>query len=149
MEALSLAGSLATINEMISKNTISHCWNVGSKLFEGWNKITQKYGIDSRLEGYPIRMNLRCFDSNKKESLSLKSLLLQEMVKRGIFMAPLGPVFISYSHTLDDIDKVFTVLDDACNYLKQKIVNDNFEEMIEGKLPKKIWDMKIKPTKKK
>ena len=64
-------------------------------------------------------------------------------------MAPLGPVFISYSHTLDDIDKVFTVLDDVCNYLKQKIVNDNFEEMIEGNLPKKIWDMKIKPTKKK
>ena len=149
MEALSLAGSLATINEMISKNTISHCWNVGSKLFEGWNKITQKHGIDSRFEGYPIRMNLRCFDSNKTESLSLKSLLLQEMVKRGIFMAPLGPVFISYSHTLEDIDKVFAALDDTCNYLKQKIVNDNFEEMIEGELPKKIWEMKIKPTKKK
>ena len=148
MESISLAGSLATVNEMITKNVISHCWEVGTKLFEGWSKITEKHGINSILDGYPIRMNLRCFSSDKKESLSLKSLLLQEMIKRGIFIAPLGPIYISYSHTLEDIDKVFSALDDVCLHLKQKIHNDNFEELLEGKLPKKIWEMKIKSTKK-
>ncbi len=148
METISLAGSLATINEMVKRNTIAHCWKVGTKLFEGWSKITQKHDINSTLAGYPIRMNLRCFDSDNKESLSLKSILSQEMIKRGIFIAPLGPIYISYSHTMEDIDKVFTALEDVCLYLKQKIHDDNFEKLLEGNLPKKIWEMKIKPTKK-
>ena len=148
METISLAGSLATINEMVKRDTITHCWKVGTKLFEGWSKITEKHGINSTLSGYPVRMNLRCFDSDNKESLSLKSLLSQEMIKRGIFIAPLGPIYISYSHTMEDVDKVFAALDDTCLYLKQKIHDDNFEELLEGNLPKKIWEMKIKPTKK-
>ena len=148
METISLAGSLATINEMVKRNTIAHCWKIGTKLFEGWSKITQKHGINSTLAGYPIRMNLRCFDSDNKESLSLKSILSQEMIKRGIFIAPLGPIYISYSHTMEDIDKVFSALEDVCLYLKQKIHDDNFEKLLEGNLPKKIWEMKIKPTKK-
>ena len=70
------------------------------------------------------------------------------MIKRGIFIAPLGPIYISYSHIMEDIDRVFAALDDTCLYLKQKIHDDNFEELLEGNMPKKIWEMKIKPTKK-
>ena len=148
MENLSMAGSIATINEMISKSTIKHCWDIGNKFFTGWNKLTQQLGFNAKLNGYPIRMALKCYDSNNAESLAMKSFLLQEMLKKGIFISPLGPLFISYSHTQKDVDDTLTLLGEVCEDLIKKVKNDNYEKFLEGKLPKSIWTMKIPPTKK-
>jgi glutamate-1-semialdehyde 2,1-aminomutase len=147
-EALSLAGTIAVINEMKNKNTISHCWHLGTTLFDGWNKIVESHGIDAKMIGYPIRMTLKCFNSRKQESISLKSLILQEMIKRKIFISP-GPTFISYSHTSLDIDNTLTRLDEVCTFIKKNLHSENFENFLEGKLPKPIWSMDIPSTKKK
>ena len=147
-ENLSLAGTIAVINEMQEKNTISYCWDTGKKLFEGWNKIVTKYNLDAKMSGYPIRMHLQCFDSNKNESLEMKSLLLQEMVKQGIFISVSGATFICFSHSKDDIDKTLNALERTCKFIVDKVKNENYSEFIEGELPKKIWSMKLTPTRK-
>jgi len=147
-ETLSLAGTMAVINEMKEKNTISHCWQIGKKLFEGWNKIVEKNNLDAKMHGYPIRMSFRCFDSNKKESLPMKSLILQEMVKQGVFMPILGTNFISYSHSEEDIEKTISVLENVCEHINKKVIHDNFEDHLEGNLPKSIWTMKLPAVKK-
>jgi len=148
-ENLSLAGTYAVIKEMEEKNTISHCWDTGKKLFYGWNKIVEKFGLDAKMYGYPIRMHMQCFDSNKNNSLSMKSLIMQEMIKNGIFMSILGPSFICYSHSVKDIDTTLTVLEKTCEFINKNIKNENFEEFLEGSMPKSIWSLKILPTKKK
>jgi hypothetical protein len=71
------------------------------------------------------------------------------MVKRGIFISPLGAVYISYSHSFDDIEKTLSILDVVCKNLSEKISSDNYEKYIEGNLPRQIWTLKIPPTKKK
>jgi hypothetical protein len=81
-------------------------------------------------------------------SLELKSVLLQEMVKKGIFMSPLGAVYLSYSHSNEDIEKTLDVLDEVCSTINLKTKNGNYKELLEGEMPKTIWTMKIKPTKK-
>jgi len=147
-ENISLAGTYAVINEMEQKKTIPHCWSTGKKLLEGWNKIVTKYNVDAKMYGYPIRMHLQCFDSNKQKSLEMQSLLLQEMLKQGIFMSVLGASFISYSHSESDIEKTLSSLENTCEFLTKKVKNENYAEFIEGNLPKTIWSMKILPTKK-
>jgi len=147
-ESLSLAGTKAVINEMKEKNTISQCWTIGKKLFEGWNEIVDKFNLDAKMHGYPIRMNLQCFDSKNDESLAMKSLLLQEMVKEGVFMSVLGGAFICYSHSNNDIEKTLGSLESACEFLTNKVKNDNYEEHLEGNLPKTIWSMKLPSVKK-
>ena len=147
-EILSIAGTIAVINEMKNKNTISHCWKVGTKLFKEWNKIVEKNNIDAKMNGYPIRMEQVCYDKNGKVSLELKSLLLQEMVKKGIFMSPLGAVYLSYSHSNEDIEKTLETLDEVCKIINLKTKNGNYRELLEGEMPKTIWSMKIPPTKK-
>ena len=146
-ETLSMAGTMAVINEMQEKNTISHCWRIGKMLFDGWNKIVEKYNIDAKMYGYPIRMDFKCYDSHKQESLSMKSLLLQEMVKQGIFISILGASYISYSHSEKDVELTLNSLEKACDFISKKVTNDNFESYLEGKLPKTIWNMKIPSTK--
>ena len=147
-ENLSLAGTYAVIKEMQEKKTISHCWNIGKKLFDGWNQTVKKFNLDAKMYGYPIRMHLQCFDSDKNESLSLKSLLLQEMVKNGIFMSVLGPTFICYSHSEKDVENTLISLENTCEFVTKNVKNGNYEEFLEGDMPKSIWSIKIEPTKK-
>ena len=148
METISMAASNATILEMKTKNTISKCWETGKKLKDGWNKISNENALNAKIEGYEIRMNLVCKDSKGNDSFSLKSLILQEMVKNGIFMAPLNPIYISYSHSNEDIDRTLTIFEKICKEIKQKISSEEYEKYLEGKMPKTVWTMKIKPTKK-
>ena len=147
-ENLSLAGTYAVIKEMQEKKTISHCWNIGKKLFDGWNQTVKKFNLDAKMYGYPIRMHLQCFDSDKNESLSLKSLLLQEMVKNGIFMSVLGSTFICYSHSEKDVENTLISLENTCEFVTKNVKNGNYAEFLEGDMPKSIWSIKIEPTKK-
>jgi len=146
-ETLSIAGTIATINEMKSKNTIEQCWKIGAELFDSWNKITSKYNLNAKMNGYPIRMKLECFDSKNNPSIDLKSLMLQEMVKKGIFMSP-GVTFISYSHTSKDIEFTLQCLDEICKNISTNITENEYNRHLEGNVPKTIWSMKIPPTKK-
>jgi glutamate-1-semialdehyde 2,1-aminomutase len=145
-ENLSLAGTYTVINEMREKNTIEYCWKVGQKLFDGWNKISEKSGLNIVMDGYPIRMNLKCYDNNKQESQILKSIVLQEMVKRGFFLSP-GPTFISFSHTHQDIDSTLLAFEEVTKKL-QNIKEDQYENILEGNMPQTIFTNYIKPTKK-
>jgi hypothetical protein len=61
-------------------------------------------------------------------------------------MAPLGPVYLSYSHTIEDINSVLEKLNEVCVFIQNKVKDNNYEKHLEGKLPKKIWDLKIPPT---
>jgi len=146
-ETLSMSGTIAVINEMNEKGTIQHCWSKGKKLFEEWNKISEAHNINVKMNGYPIRMEMKCFDSNNNENESLKALVLQEMVKKGIFFSP-GVSFISYSHTSEDIELTLNALEDICKIIKTNVIDEKYEKMLKGHIPKQIWNMKIPPTKK-
>lgn len=146
-EALSMAGTIATINEMKSKNTIDHCWKMGTELFEGWNKIASNYNLNTKMNGYPIRMKLEYFDSKNNSSNDLKALIIQEMVKKGIFMSP-GVTFLSYSHTPKDIEFTLQCFDQVCKNISENITENEYHRYLEGNVPKTIWSMKILPTKK-
>jgi glutamate-1-semialdehyde aminotransferase len=146
-ESLSMAGTIATINEMKNEKTIEHCWKMGTKLFEGWNKIADKYNIKSKMKGYPIRMKLECFDSRNNPSNDLKALTIQEMVKKGIFMSP-GVTFLSYSHTNEDIEFTLQSFDEICQNISKNISENQYHNHLEGSIPQTIWSMKINPTKK-
>jgi len=132
---------------MRSKNTIDYCWKIGRILFDGWNKISSNYNLNAMMKGYPIRMKLECFDSQKNTSNDLKALIIQEMVKRGIFMSP-GVTFLSFSHTHEDIQFTLQCFDEICKDISEKITNDNYSNYLLGKPPQTIWSMKILPTKK-
>jgi len=147
-ETLSIVGTMTTINEMQTKDTISYCWNLGKKLFDGWNQITDKYNIRAQMIGYPIRMTMKCYDSQDQESLSLKSLILQELVKKGIFISP-GPTFISFSHSESDIENTLLKLEEVCSFISKNISNDEYSKFLEGNNPKTIWTMEMNSIKKK
>ncbi len=144
-ETLSLAGTLAVINEMKSKNTIPACWKLGSKLMDGWNKITEENDLSVKLSGYPIRMFMECLNQNGSTFPELRALILQEMVKKGIFFSP-SVIFLSYSHSVEDIEYTLDSLTEICQKIS-KIDENDYHKYLEGKMPTTVWTMKILPTK--
>jgi hypothetical protein len=90
---------------------------------------------------------MQCFDSQNKLSPELKALFLQEMVKNGIFISP-SWIAISYSHTNEDVAKTLEILEIVCKKIQNQVKNENFSQLIEGKMPTTVWSMKIPPIKK-
>jgi len=146
-DTLSLAAAKATIMEINEKPVIKRIWENGSQLMEEFNKITKENSLDIELLGYPVRMKIIGKDSQGNDSILLRSLLVQELVKRGIFMHP-GVAFISYSHTKEDIKLTLNALSDSIPTIKKAVVEDKLMSYLDGKPSKPVYSI-IKPSIKK
>ena len=143
-DTLSLAASFATVSEIKEFPVVQKIWERGTILMNEFNKVTEENKMDIKLEGYPVRMKLVAKDSSGQDSVLLRSLLIQELVKRGIFFHP-GVEFISYSHDKEDIQKTIDSLIDVIPTLKKAVDENKIESYLEGKPSKPVYSV-IKPS---
>lgn len=136
-EALSLAAGLAVINEIQTKPVIEHFWKIGKKLHDGFNQIAENLGLDFKIEGLPVRGSIICNDEHGNPSNLIKSILLQELIQRGIMFGP-GAVFVSYSHTQRDIKTTLLKCEDAMKFIKKEMNRKPISELLKGKEMKKV-----------
>ncbi len=129
-DTVGLAAAKATIKELLSKPVIPHIWETGGKLHRGINNFAEKSGIDFRITGKPPRGGISVKNKKGEEDLLLKSIFLQETIKRGILFG--GPVFISYSHTEEDIEKTIAASCEAIEFLKVAIESGEPARFLEG-----------------
>ncbi len=146
-ETLSLAAASATISEFKEKSVIKKMWKNGSMLMDQFNMISQEQGLDIALTGYPVRMRLTCKDDKGNDSILMKSLLIQEMVARGVFMHP-GVEYISFSHNMEDVTKTIKSYNEAILVVKKAIYENKLEFYLKGKPIKSAYTM-TKPSEKK
>jgi len=146
-DTLSLAAAKATLMEIKEKPVIKNIWANGLHLMEEFNKITKENSLNIDLSGYPVRMKMNGKDSRGNDSVLIRSLLIQEMVKRGIFMHP-GVEYISYSHSKEDIQQTLKAFEDSIPILKKAISEDKVESYLEGNPSKSVYSI-IKPSIKK
>ena len=107
-EALSLAAAKATINEIKEKNVPAYLAKQGKKLKDGYNKIAQELGMDyTKCSGFECR-TIITFDASVGNPLEMKSLIQQEMIKRGILWG--GFHNMSFSHSDEDVEIYFKSL---------------------------------------
>jgi len=117
-EALSLAAIVAAIKEYREKNVSKYLWEQGEKLMQGLNKIAKKIGIRAEWVGYaPISMFR--FLEEERLAKDVMSLFLKECAKRGVLFRRGGPVYITYSHTDEDIEKTLEVGNQALQIVKK------------------------------
>lgn len=141
-ETLSLAAGVATIEEITTNNIPKYLWKTGSQLMDGYNSIAKNHDVGISFIGYPVRMRPICVDSNGNESLEIKSLLLQEMVTRGIFLHP-GVDYIGYSHTSDDIKQTLDSFEESVIIIKNAVENNTVRKQLKGKVIKPVFPPKF------
>ncbi len=145
-DTLSLSAASATINEFKEKPVIKKIWENGSMLMQEFNKITKENSVSLKLNGYPVRMKLDGKDSQGNDSISLRSLLIQELVKRGIFMHP-GVEYISFSHEKEDIKQTLDALNDAIPIIKKAVEENKINSYLQGNPVKSVYSVIKPPTK--
>lgn len=130
-EALSLAAVKATIAEMKEKNVQAYLVEQGAKLKDGYNKIAGELGLDyTKASGYNWR-SIITFDAKAGDPLILKSLVQQEMIKRGVLWG--GFHNMSFSHTDEDIDYTLKAYEQVLPILKKAVDDGNAKELLRGK----------------
>jgi len=130
-EALSLAAVLATVNEICEQDVPEYLAVQGKKLKEGYNQIARKLGIEgyTQCKGHPCR-TIVTFDASAGEPLHLKSLVQQEMIKRGILWS--GFHNICFSHTDVDVDYTLSVYCEVLQILKKAVEESAVAQYLKG-----------------
>lgn len=136
-ETLSLAAAIAVINEFEEKPVIKHCWKLGQIFVNEFNKISNEIGINIKAEGLPVRSSIVCRDKNDQPSLIIKSLFYQELIKRGIMFGP-GYVFLSYSHTENDIKMTLRSCEQGMKIVRRAIDENRIKHSLKGKVMKPV-----------
>ena len=136
-EALSLAAGIAVINEIQTKPVIEHLWRMGEKLHKGFNEISEKLELNFKMEGIPVRGSIVCYDENGEPSNILKSILFQELIRKGIMFGP-GAIFVSYSHNLKDINQTLRKCDEVMKFIKKEISTKDPNRILKGSQMRKV-----------
>lgn len=129
-DTLGLAAAKATITELLEKPVIDHIWDMGRVLHNGINSAAEDLGVGLRIIGQPCRGGILATNEKGEEDFTLKSLFLQETVKRGVLFG--GPVFISYSHTVEDIERTVQAATEALEVMKKAVRSGRPETFLEG-----------------
>ncbi|GIK22826.1 MAG: glutamate-1-semialdehyde 2,1-aminomutase [Ignavibacteriota bacterium] len=151
-ETLSLAAAKATINEMIEKSVQTYLAKQGNKLKAGYNSIAEKLGLNyTKCSGYDCR-TIITYDAEKSgcNPLEMKSLVQQEIIKRGILWS--GFHNISFSHSDDDINYTLKAYEDVLPILKTAVEEKRVKQFLKGEpvepVFRKVGNFNIKPKKK-
>ena len=131
-ETLSLAAARATLDVLAVEPVHEHLWRLGRRLQEGVSDAVARHGLAEwvRCSGSApwTIVGVREPDPDAIV-LPAKSLLQQEMIKRGILFN--GSNFISYAHTEADIDFAIEAYDSSFETLADALPND-VESRLQG-----------------
>jgi len=131
-ETLSLAAALATIDFMEKNEVISHLWKVGNRLRDGFNQIAKESGLEESMRcvglGPYTTVN---FYSKDEDPLIIKSLFMQECIKRGVMFG--GYHIMCLAHTEEIIDRTLSVYEEAAGIVRKAIDNSDVADRLEGK----------------
>jgi glutamate-1-semialdehyde aminotransferase len=150
-EALSLAAAKATMIELRDKNVPEYLASKGKMLKDGYNKIAEELGMSyTKCIGYECR-SLMTFNASVGNPLEMKSLMQQEMIKRGILWG--GFHNMSYSHTDEDTEYMLKTYRDVLPILKKAVDEKNVKGYLKGNpvepVFRKVGNFNTKPVRKK
>ena len=149
-EALSLAAAKATIQELKDKNVPAYLAKQGKKLKDGYNKIAEELEMPyTKCIGYECR-SLITFDASAGNPLEMKSLVQQEMIKRGILWG--GFHNMSFSHSDEDVEYTLKTYREVLPILKKAVNEKNVRGYLKGEpvepVFRKVSNFNTKPKKK-
>ncbi|MGB5530405.1 MAG: aminotransferase class III-fold pyridoxal phosphate-dependent enzyme, partial [Ignavibacteriaceae bacterium] len=149
-EALSLAAVKATVNEIKLKNVPAYLARQGKLLKDGYNQVAEELKMPyTKCVGYECR-SLMTFDASAGNPLEMKSLVQQEMIKRGILWG--GFHNMSFSHSDKDVEYTLKTYKDVLPILKKAVSENNVRGYLKGEpvepVFRKVSNFNTKPKRK-
>lgn len=126
-ERTGLAAAIATIQKYRDCRVEQHLERIGKRVQAGWKELARKHSLKIAVTGiYPMSH----LEFEYKDSLALKTLFTQEMLKRG-FLAT-NAFYASYAHTDEDVERYLDMADESFCVIKEGIERDTIFGLLEG-----------------
>lgn len=132
-ETASLAAAKVVLQKVDSLDVPAYIFEIGEYLLKHLNKIITEFECEDFLKcsGHPSWSFLIINDKGEYTSFEIKTLLMQEMLKRGILTFCTHN--ISYSHTIKDIDYLLDCYREVFPLVKKAIENKKLIESLNCK----------------
>jgi glutamate-1-semialdehyde 2,1-aminomutase len=142
-ETTGLAAMLATIESFQSHNMIASNWKRGEALKKRLQEIVAKHGLQEalQLQGYPCLFALICRDASGAPSDAFRTLMLQEMIARGVLFQ--GLFYPTWSHQQPEMDFIALAFDESCTVYRKALDQGSTTGLLIGRPAKAVFRKKI------
>ncbi|MBC6699263.1 glutamate-1-semialdehyde 2,1-aminomutase [Hymenobacter sp. BT190] len=121
-ETHALAAARAVMHEYRTQPVVEHLWSVGRQLAAGLYQAACEQGVQAQVQavGKPCGLIYTTRDAAGQHSAALRTLFLQETMRRGLLMPSL---IVNYSHTPAIINQVLEQLYEVLGVYRQALEN--------------------------
>lgn len=136
-EMSGLGAFVETMKFMKENNVVEHMWNYGKKLISTMNDLALKHGIEKSFVAGGIECSpyYLTFDKDGQNSLGLRTLFAQEMIKNKVMMPWIA---LSYAHGEKELEITRKALENTFLVYK-KAVDEGYEKYLVGDVIKPVF----------
>lgn len=136
-EMSSLGAFVATTKFMKQYKVIDHLWNYGGSIIKLMNKLAEDYGISGsfKASGPACSPYYLTMDENGNNSLALRTLFSQEMIKNGVLIPWMA---LCYRHGEEELELTKYALEKSFN-VYQKALKDGVDKYLNGAVIKPVF----------
>lgn len=136
-EMTGLGAFLETLRIYREEDVVAHLWRIGQRFADGFAQVSAKHGLAAQvhLDGPAIALNYLTRDRDGTFSPALRTLLAQELLRRGVMMPWLA---FSQSHGDAEIDFTLDALDGALG-VYARALDGSVERFLEGPAVKPVF----------
>ena len=115
-----------------------HLKQYGEKLISGMNGIARELDIGSafKVVGTPYSPNYLTFDRAGQNSLELRTLFSQEMIRSGVLMPWIA---LSYRHGDSELDQTLSATREALKVVRQAVEAGTTDGLLRGRAIKPVF----------
>lgn len=142
-ETTGLAAMIATIGEFKRHDMIKSNWSRGTALRQRLNEIIARHELRDYLEllGYDCLFVLLCRGEGRQLDDAYRTLMMQEMIARGILFQ--GLFYPTWSHQQPELDALTSAFNGACEVYASAIASGSTNGILIGPAAKPVFRRKI------
>ena len=142
-ETTGLAAMVATIKAFRDHAMIESNWQRGAALRRRLEEVIARHRLGEYLQllGYDCLYALACRGANGKPDDGFRTLMMQEMITRGVLFQ--GIFYATWSHQQPELDAMTAAFDGACAVYAQAVAAGSCEGLLVGPPCKPVFRKKI------
>ena len=142
-ETTGLAAMIATIEAFKQHNMIESNWARGTALKQRLEQIVHKHELGDALQllGYPCLFALVCRSPAGVPDDAYRTLMMQEMIARGVLFQ--GLFYPTWSHQQAEMDHLAIAFDESCAVYRKAIKAGTTDGLLIGRSAKAVFRKKI------
>jgi glutamate-1-semialdehyde 2,1-aminomutase len=137
-ETSSIAAALATMDEFEKNNVVAYNQQIGQLFIDKSKALIASHGLQNSIKNMQFNWHasLGYFDNEGNNSFGLRTLLHQELIKRGVLFQ--GVFCPHFSHTEEQVNYIIDAMDESLPIYK-KALDEGFEKYLVGNPIKPVF----------